>query len=140
MRKIEKTYFFYFYIYKDDIKSQKLVILTTPKWAVVNFSDFDYTELTGVLSLHFYSYLVLLDQMRLARQITRYFIGKPVTQGQYVVSDTHCPALHDCEFEGGSKATSLKGTMSCRTQGDFRLFVHPPVGLRGLIRDLRGLY
>ena len=23
----------------------------------------------------------------------------PVAQGQYVVSDTLCPALHDCEFE-----------------------------------------
>ena len=22
-----------------------------------------------------------------------------VAQGQYVVSDTRCPALHDCEFE-----------------------------------------
>ena len=25
--------------------------------------------------------------------------GKQVAQGQYVVSDTRCPALSDCEFE-----------------------------------------
>ena len=24
---------------------------------------------------------------------------EPVAQGQYVVSDTLCPALHDCKFE-----------------------------------------
>ena len=27
------------------------------------------------------------------------FRPEPVAQGQYVVSDTLCPALHDCEFE-----------------------------------------
>ena len=26
-------------------------------------------------------------------------IGKINAQGKYVVSDTHCPALHNCEFE-----------------------------------------
>ena len=44
-----------------------------------------------------------------------------VAQGQYVVSDTRCPALRDCELEGGgSRAAAPKGTKSCRTQGDFR--------------------
>ena len=26
---------------------------------------------------------------------------KQVALGQYVVSDTRCPAVHDCEFESG---------------------------------------
>ena len=34
------------------------------------------------------------------------------TQGQYVVSDTRCPTLHDCEFEVGEARQR-----SCRTQG-----------------------
>ena len=27
------------------------------------------------------------------------YLGQQVAQGQYVVSDTRCPALHDCELE-----------------------------------------
>ena len=45
LRKIEKNVFFTFYIYKGAIKSLKSAILTTPKWAVVDFSDFNYTKL-----------------------------------------------------------------------------------------------
>ena len=32
-----------YYIYNGDIKALKLVILTTPKWAVVDISDFNYS-------------------------------------------------------------------------------------------------
>ena len=47
--------------------------------------------------------------------------NKQVAQRQYVVSDARCPALSDCELEGGgSRAAAPKGTKSCRTQGDFR--------------------
>ena len=47
---------------------------------------------------------------------------KQVAQGQYVVSDTRCPALHGCEFEGGSRAVAWKGTKSYRLKGNFHLF------------------
>ena len=33
-------------------------------------------------------------------RLERAYLGpEPFAQGQYVVSDTICPALHDCEFE-----------------------------------------
>ena len=52
-----------------------------------------------------------------------------------MVSDTRCPALSDCELEGGgSRAAAPKGTKSCRTQGDFRLSC-----LRKGMRCYRGL-
>ena len=38
-----------------------------------------------------------------------YIIQKQVAQGQYVVSDTHCPALHDFEFEWVEKGSGLEG-------------------------------
>ena len=42
-------------------------------------------------------------EIRLGDTATEVWVGrgsdKPVAQGQYVVSDTRCPALHDCEFE-----------------------------------------
>ena len=71
---------------------------------------------------------------------------KLVAQGQYVVSDTRCPALSDSELEGGgSRAAAPKGTKSCRTQGDFRPSiissvhhsVRPPGPLRPEICPLR---
>ena len=39
-------------------------------------------------------------QNRLFLQVDH--ISKPVAQGQYVVSDTRCPALHDREGKQGS--------------------------------------
>ena len=42
---MKKHVFPTFYIYKGAIKSLKSAILTTPKWAVVDFSDFNYTKL-----------------------------------------------------------------------------------------------
>ena len=38
-------FFFTFYIYNGDMKALKSAILPTPKWAVVDFSDFNYTKL-----------------------------------------------------------------------------------------------
>ena len=31
--------------------------------------------------------------------LNEHFSTEQVAQGQYVVSDTRCPALHDCELE-----------------------------------------
>ena len=48
---------------------------------------------------------------------------KQVTPGLCVVSDTPCSALHECDLGERSRAAAPKGTKSCRTQGDFCLFV-----------------
>ena len=32
-----------------------------------------------------------------------------VAHGQYVISDTHCPALQDCEFEWGKQPSGPEG-------------------------------
>ena len=82
------------------------------------------------------------------------FSSKQVAQGQYVVSDTHCPALHGCksEWEAGQRprsgqspvehmglsfvfwAAAPKGTKSCSTKGDFRSYC-----LKKWMRCYRGL-
>ena len=35
--------------------------------------------------------------------------GKQVVQGQYVVSDTRCPALSDCELSEGKQGSGPEG-------------------------------
>ena len=51
-----------------------------------------------------------------------------------MVSDTRCPAL-TVYLSGGGRAVAPKRTQSCRTQEDFRLFVHPS-SLRSEMADL----
>ena len=46
-KKLKKHVFFTFYIYNGDMKALKSAILPTPKWAVVDFSDFNYTKLSA---------------------------------------------------------------------------------------------
>ena len=69
----------------------------------------------------FYSHLALPPWMTVSEHINWPFIAikrKPVVKGQYMVSDTQCPALHDCKFEeGASRAAAPKGTESRRTRG-----------------------
>ena len=55
---------------------------------------------------------------------------KQVAQGQYVVSDTRCPAVHDCKFEWGEAGQRpRRGRSPVEHRGDLsvRPSVHPAV-------------
>ena len=64
---------------------------------------------------------------------------KQVAQGQYVVSDTRCPALHGCESEWEEAGQRPRRGQSPVEQGDFCLSVRqsPPGPLRPEICPLR---
>ena len=59
-------------------------------------TDEDFGDLANQFNSILADLLVNLD---LFSPEQRLFIEEPVAQGQYVVSDTRCPALYDCEFE-----------------------------------------
>ena len=90
-----------------------------------------YSAISGLI-------LTLFDQKSVLTGLNQLSQALPVTQGQYVVSDIRCPAFW---------AAALKGMKSCRTQGDFRLFIllsfrssiPPTSGLSGLKSGLSGL-
>ena len=71
---------------------------------------------------------------------------KKVAQGQYVVSDTRCPALHDCKLEWEAGQRSRRGRSPVEYRGlsfvrsSVRLSIClPPQALSSLKSALSGL-